>query len=274
MSVSTVNIGLQGYLQTFDITTTPQQLYSGLTATPGRYMLVFIQYGTTLLGGIDFILDGVSLNLIASYNFISITKGSVPFSLGLKDGSDTIFLDYQDGNILVSSTNNTIPFVSFKSFIIPTSYAGENIYSVDRITPNTEGKAITLDGNIETTTVTTGSVSFIDTTNVSSWSNTTSTARRIGKIVYISGTATLTVGINGILPDTPIDLISITPTNNFINTFPTIGTVIIKNGSSYSTGTIMNDTSSESAKIQLLIPESLTQNNIRDISFSLSYIVA
>ena len=126
MSISQVPVGLQGYLQTLNVTTTPQPVYEGLSV-PGRYMMVFIQYGAVFLGGVDFILDGVSLSLIASYNFINVTKGAVPFSLGLKDGSDVIYLDYQNSNLLVSSENDTIPYISFKTFLIATQYSGTNI---------------------------------------------------------------------------------------------------------------------------------------------------
>ena len=225
--VTTVPIGLQAYLQTFNLSTTPQQLYSGLNV-PGRYMLVFIQNGVSLLGGVDFILDGININLISFYNFIGVTKGSTPFSLGLKDGSNIIYLEYQDNNILVSCTENTIDIVSVKSFIIATTYSGQNLYSVDKIVENTPNNGIIIDGNIETPTVTLGAISFIDVLSTSIWSSVNTSARRIGKIVHLSGSGTLNVGSLGISSNTPIEMFSVSPSEKFVSSTPVTGTIIIK----------------------------------------------
>jgi hypothetical protein len=270
MSTSTVHIGLQGYLQTFDITTTPQILYSGYNV-PGRYMLVFIKNGTNLLGGVDFVIDGTNLLLISYFGFKGVTKGAAPFFLGLSDDSNIIYLDYQDYSLLCRCEMDTIPFVSFKSFIIATQYSGENLYSVDTITENTIGKGITLDGNVETTTVTNGVGTFINKPGCFTWDlnniNNVISARRIGKIVYISCQSDLTLD-TPIAENTMLEIAEITPSEKFgIDMLVTGSAIITCNNEYISTSVIMKNNI-----IKLLIPKLIEK--LIHIEFSLTYIIA
>lgn len=268
-STSLVPIGLQAYVQSFDITTTPQQLFN-TGNVPGRYMLIFIQNGTTLLGGVDFVIDGQYIFLVAFYNFINVTKGVTPIPLGLRDGSNTMVLDYQDSNLLISCGVDTIPNMTFKSFIIAASYSGGNLYSVDRIIENTTGNGISFGSEIENEVISTGSVSFINTTSKSSWSNTTSSARRIGKNVFLSVTGTLTAG--SLFSSGLIDVCSLSPSDKFNSDTVVTGSALIKNGSDYSDSVSIFNPSTSTVKV--LIPDILTLNNTRTVNLSLSYIMS
>lgn len=268
-----VPIGLQGYLETMDLTTIPKKLYDGLLV-PGRYMMVVIQSGLSLIGGIDFIFDGSTIGLISSYNFKNYSSSN-PYYFGMKNG-DSIVLSYNnsDNNLYVGCANYSLSSVSFKTFIIATTYSGKNICCVDMVTSNTDGAPITLVGDLEMTTTTKGTSTFLDTPNISTWSNSSCNVKRIGKIINIAGKATLTTGLNGITKNTFLDLIIVTPVDKFFNSFPTIGSSLIKNGNVVLNGTIVNDTTDNSiVKLQLIVPENLIEGDVREISFNLSYVV-
>ena len=313
MSTSIVPIGLQSCIQTLNLTTLPQPLYEGLFI-PGRYMLIFIQNGVTVLGGIDFIFDIINLTLIEKYKFVNVTKGSTPFNLGLSD--NTIYIDYDNTNVTIRCETNTLDNVTCKAFIIPMDSSGQNTYSVNTITENTPGNGITfsniinsisgmningpinlgtndasdeikvgtvgnrtisvgstnsttnINGNIETPNIITGSITFNDILNTISWTPISSSARRIGKIVYISAKVTLS-SLDNLSKGIKYDLCTVTPYINFTSTTPVISSAIVDDGI-IKTANIINDTD---GKFWIVFNDDIATLSTRTISFGFSYIV-